>query len=120
MSPTDAKKIIESLANGIDPETGEVLSDQSPFNNPQAIRALFVALKALDKMVRREHRKSSLPENAGRAWSDEEDKKLLSAFDAGVTVKEIGHNHVRTNGAIASRLVRLGRIKERVEAHARD
>jgi len=33
MSPNEAKSIIEALANGVDPETGEVLSAQSVFNN---------------------------------------------------------------------------------------
>ena len=54
MSPNEAKLIIETLANGIDPETGEDLSGQSIFNNPQVIRALFVATKALDSLVKKE------------------------------------------------------------------
>jgi hypothetical protein len=49
MSPLEAQKIVESLANGIDPETGEILPAQSTFNNPQVIRALFVAAKALER-----------------------------------------------------------------------
>ena len=53
MSPLKAKEIIEALANGIDPETGEILPAQSPVNNPQVIRALFVAGKALDSMAKR-------------------------------------------------------------------
>lgn len=113
MSPLEAKKIIDVLANGIDPESGEILPAGSTFNSPQVIRALFVAVAALDRAVKREERNGALPDNAGRAWSDEEDKKLLAIFDAGTPAKEIAAKHGRTLGAITSRLVRLGRIIDR-------
>lgn len=116
MSPLEAKEIIDALANGIDPETGEILPTQSAFNSPQVIRALFVAVKALERATKRAARDDSLPGNAGRSWSDIEDKELLATFDAGTPVKEIAAKHGRTVGAIASRLVRLGRIKDRAEA----
>ena len=117
MSPLEARKIIDALANGIDPETGEILPTQSAFNSPQVIRALFVAVKALDRAAKRAERDNSLPDNAGRSWSDVEDKELLAIFDAGTPVKEIATKHGRTRGAIASRLVRLGRIKDRAEVY---
>ncbi|MGZ8227620.1 MAG: hypothetical protein ACXWT3_13440 [Methylococcaceae bacterium] len=119
MSPLEAKKIIDALANGIDPETGEILPDQSTFNSPQVIRALFVAVKALDRESKRTERNNALPDNAGRSWSEVEDNELLAAFDAGTSIKEISAKHSRTQGAIAARLVRLGRIKERTEVYAR-
>lgn len=118
MSPREARKIIESLANGIDPETGEVLPAQNALNTPEVIRALFVAGKALEKAEKRADRQNSLASNAGHSWSDEEDKELLSSFDAGTPVKAIAAKHGRTQGAIAARLVRLGIIKERAEAYA--
>ncbi|ACV36796.1 conserved hypothetical protein [Candidatus Accumulibacter phosphatis] len=67
MSPLEAKRIVEALASGIDPETGEVLPAQSTFNSPQVIRALFVAGKALDRAAKRAERDNSLPGNAGRS-----------------------------------------------------
>ena len=118
MSPLEAKKIIDALANGIDPETGEILPSQSTFNSPQVIRALFVAVSALDKAARRADRDTALPKNAGRSWSDEEDKQFLVIFDSGTPVKEIASRHGRTLGAISSRLVRLGRIKDSTEVRA--
>ncbi len=118
MSPLDAKNIVESLVNGIDPDTGEVLPDQSPFNSPRVIRALFVASKALDNVAKREQKDRRLPDNAGKSWSDAEDKELLSGFDGGISVKDLSAKHCRTEGAIASRLVRLGRIKPRADAYA--
>lgn len=115
MSPLEARKIIGALANGIDPETGEILPAQSAINNPQVVRALFVAVQALDKAVKRAERDDALPGNAGRSWSDTEDSELLKAFDAGAQVKAIAAKHGRTLGAITSRLVRLGRITDRAE-----
>ena len=110
MSPNEAKSIIEALANGVDPETGEVLSAQSVFNNPQVIRALFVATKALDSLVKKEKREKTLPDNAGKSWSESEDSELLTAYDSRHVVKDIAVKHGRTEGSIVARLVRLGRI----------
>ncbi|WP_118182513.1 hypothetical protein [Paraburkholderia phosphatilytica] len=51
MNHLDAKSTLETLARGVDPATGEVLTEQSPFNNPQVIRALFLAVKELEKWL---------------------------------------------------------------------
>ena len=79
------------------------------------IRALFLALKALERLQDRERRESGLPDNAGKPWSLEEDQRLLGAFDQGIDVDQLAERHLRTRGAIAGRLVRLGRITERSE-----
>lgn len=118
MSPLEAKRIIALLANGIDPETGEILPTQSIINRPEVIRALVVAGMALEKAAKRAERDSLLPGNAGRPWSEEEDQTLLARFDSGVPAKDIAAEHGRTRGAIAARLVRLGRITDRAEADA--
>jgi hypothetical protein len=118
MAPLEAKRIIDSLANGIDPDTGEILPPQSTLNSPPIIRALFLAGQALDSAAKRAERNNSLPSMAGRPWGQEEDQALLAIFDAGAAVKDIAAKHGRTPGAIASRLVRLGRIKERAEFNA--
>jgi hypothetical protein len=117
MSPVEAMKVIEALANGIDPETGEALPGHSPLNSPNVIRALFVAGQALEKAVKRSEPDSFLPANAGRSWSSEEDQALLDMFNSGAPVNELAAKHGRTQGAIASRLARLGRINDRAEIH---
>lgn len=117
MTPLEAKKIIEALANGIDPETGEILPPQSTLNSPAVIRALFVAGRALDRAAKHADRNNSSPAMAGLPWGDEEDQALLAAFDAGSTVKDMALKHGRTLGAITSRLVRLGKIKDRAEVN---
>ncbi len=109
MSPIEAKAIIDALGGGIDPATGAVITSDSIFNQPEVIRALFVASKALEKLAERERREKTLPSNAGQAWTDIEDAELLAAYDDRVTVKELAIKHGRTEGAIESRLLRLGR-----------
>lgn len=114
MNRLEAKSTLETLARGVDPATGEILSEQSPFNSPQVIRALFFATKELEALIQAEptaRAERERPKNAGHAWSPDEDQLLLREFDAGVSPKELAAIHGRTKGAIDSRLVRLGRIK---------
>ncbi|MFZ6713041.1 hypothetical protein [Undibacterium sp. TC9W] len=122
MTPQKAKTILESLALGIHPETGDALPDEGIFNQPQIIRALFLAAQALGagrqetevamaKSASNEKQKS-LPTNAGKPWTAIDDTELLAAFDAGAQVSEIAREFGRSRGSINSRLVRLGRLQE--------
>jgi DNA-binding NarL/FixJ family response regulator len=123
MLPNEAKKIIETLANGMDPKTGRLFPEQSVFNNPLVIRALFTAADALGRMARASHTQEpdalQRPEAAGRAWTRDEEVSLLTYYDAGQSVKEIADKVGRTETGIAARLVRLGRIKNRASAYDR-
>ncbi len=56
-------------------------------------------------------RTRGLPENAGKPWSDEENRQVVESYDAGKTLKEIAGDHRRTEFAIQSRLIKLGRIQ---------
>jgi hypothetical protein len=112
MNPVEAKRTLERLARGIDPETGEILAEQSPFNNPQVIRALFFAVQELQKLAQPARTARERPANAGRSWTDVEDAKLLKSFDAGVSPKDLAQQHGRTKGANDSRLVKLGRVEQ--------
>ena len=48
--------------------------------------------------------------NAGQAWSEEEDKSLAEEFEAGMKISEIARGHGRTYGAIRARLKKQGMI----------
>jgi hypothetical protein len=111
MTPAEAKQIIEVLASGVDPATGEVLPDDSPVNSPHVIRALFIAAKALAAKAARPA--AAAPGNAGKAWTEDEDQRLVAAFDAGSAIAELARIHERSTGAINSRLIRLGRLQLR-------
>ena len=110
MDISKAKEIISALAEGIDPTTGEVLPDDSVCNKGDIVRAFYAILGILDKKS-----KKNMPENAGKRWTDEDDKKLCEMFDSGVSKKDICSTFKRTSTGIASRLVRLGKIRERDE-----
>jgi hypothetical protein len=113
METNETIKIIQALANGTDPITGEVFSDSSPYNHPKIIRALFQTLKALERYRGHEERERNLPGNAGKPWRDDQDRELIAGFDSGASAKELAVKHGRTEYAIEARLVKLGKISER-------
>jgi hypothetical protein len=116
MDLASARRIIEALADGVDPRTGEVLNPGSPIESADVVRALHVALAAIDNQVRNRERASALPFNAGKPWGDEDDRELAELFDSGRPVADIATTFQRTRGSIASRLVRLGRAPDRQSA----
>jgi hypothetical protein len=114
MNVPEARKTLRHLAEGMDPSTGELFPAESPYNHPQVIRALFVALEAFDAPNRPRKRNDS-PTNAGKAWTPEEEQQLLSAFDTGTPQKDLARTHGRTQAAITARLEKLGRIEPSAE-----
>ena len=106
-----AKEIITTLAEGVDPTTGEILAEDNVCNKGEVVRAFYTILASLDTS---KPKKTQL-ENAGKRWTDEDDKKLCEMFDAGASKKDISNTFKRTSTGIASRLVRLGKISERDE-----
>ena len=102
--------IIRLLGDGVDPISGEVYGSDSPYQNAEVVRGLFVAIAALERVEEKERRKRRLPERAGWPWDDEEDELLAKWFEDGVDIKELAIKHKRTRGAIESRLVKLVKI----------
>jgi Mor family transcriptional regulator len=111
MESSEALEIIQALADGIDPSTGEVFAAESPYHHPQIIRALFTATKALEQQGQKEGRNNRTPENAGKSWDSLEDDELCQEFDGGKTINQLAQHHKRTEGSIRSRLVKLGKIQ---------
>ena len=103
-----AKEILEGLADGVNPLTGEVLADEDSCNQPEVIRALHATLRALS-----EKKIKPQPENAGKPWTAEDDDLLCKMYDAGKNSKEICDYFKRSKGSITARLARLGRITDR-------
>src|SRR5436305_1838010 len=52
MDQTQALAVVRSLANGVDPETGEVFPPESAYQRPQTVRALYEAAAALERQER--------------------------------------------------------------------
>ena len=115
MTDEQALRVIQALADGADPFTGEALPTGSLWHNAEVVRAFFRAAELLERSVGREARQGKLPAKAGQAWSKEESDELGRRFDQGWAVERLAEAHERTRGAIAARLVRIGKIKERDE-----
>ena len=110
MNRSEALSVVRSLANGVDPETGEVFPAGSIYQRPQTVRALYSAAEALEKAERFERRKQQLPAKTGEPWSEDEDRELLSGFDAGRGLPDLAAAHQRTQTGVRARLVKYGRL----------
>jgi len=112
-----AQSIVKTLAQGVDPNTGEVFAPDSPYNEPKIIRALFtvhdfVRHARKPKMSADERRQENLdlgrPRNYGLPWADDTRSQVASGFEDGKTVEELAATLERTLGAIRAELVRQG------------
>lgn len=116
MDKNRALEIINSLAAGVDPITGEVFPAESALQHPNIVRALFLAAIALQSKDAKPGlspatNDANFLSNAGKSWSQSEDYDLVSAFELGATEKQLAVKHKRTKGAIRSRLVKLGKLE---------
>jgi hypothetical protein len=111
-----ARAILDTLAQGIHPVTGEVMPEDSPYNAPPVIRALFAVSQALEAgagtpvAAPARRNRAELPPNTGKPWSSEDDEQLRIGFDAGTPTKDLAAALGRTRWAIESRLVKLGAL----------
>lgn len=112
MDDIKALGIVSALANGVNPQTGEVFDVDSPYQTADVIRALYVAVRALESTTRTKLRpgRSRMPSNAGKPWTEHEDLELLEKFDEGLSIAELARAHDRTAAGIQARLERHGRL----------
>jgi hypothetical protein len=92
-------EILQVLATGTDPVTGEVFPADSPYNQPEIIRALFFAFNELRAVAEKG--------NQGLPWSEEEDALLTQRFSEGIKITQLAKQHSRTYGAIKARLIKF-------------
>jgi hypothetical protein len=115
MERENAVKILQALADGIDPATGEAFPADSVYQRADTVRALYFAIHSMGNPVRAkasapQDKEKGSPANAGRPWSQEEDLLLGQGFDAGKTIEMLAEEHKRSRWAVEARLVRLGKI----------
>src|SRR5438552_8024046 len=110
MQSAQALAVVRSLANGVDPESGEVFPPESAYQRPLVVRSLYEAAAALERIDRFERRRSQMPAKTGEPWSEDEDRKLLAAFDGGRALQELAAAHERSMGAFRAWLLKYGRI----------
>jgi hypothetical protein len=126
MERDKALHILKTLADGIDPASGEQFADDSPYQRPNTVRALYWAVQTLEQPDASPGQPSAKPQpekpakpraesargNAGRPWTTEEEAQLGQAFDSGRTLDELAQAHQRSRWAIEARLAKLGKIPE--------
>ena len=115
MEREQALKILNALANGVHPETGEVFAADSAYQHPDIVRALFEAVRVMDgshaaAASAQERKTAEVPANTFVRWSAEEEERLAAAFDAGKTSAELAKLHNRSRAAIEARLLKMGKI----------
>ena len=118
MERSETCEILEALAGGANPITGQPLPEASPYHHPHVLRALNSALLVMrrSKSPVREGRSPrggagrAGPANAYLPWNLMEESRLAAAHDSGRSIEELAEEHQRTPRAIQSRLIRLGRL----------
>ena len=114
MELRNAQQIIETLAQGIHPVTGEVMPDDSPYNAPPVIRALFAVSQALNGVpqppAKEVRARAASAVNAGKPWAEDDDAVLLAGFDKGDDFKVLADALGRTRFGIEQRLIKLGKV----------
>lgn len=111
MERSNALKIINCLANGVNPATGEIFPADSPYQHPDTVRALFEAVRSLEVPDTKSNRGTGdMPANTFVRWTPEEEERLAASFDAGRTSAELAKLHNRSRAAIEARLLKLGKI----------
>lgn len=110
-------RILNALAGGVDPATGEQFAADSPYQHPDTVRALCDAVRAVEAgratttAPQSAGKPAAAPQSgAGSRWTPEEEHRLAAAFDSGRTVAELARSHSRTTMAIEARLLKLGKI----------
>ena len=108
MQEQRARKILQALVEGVDPATGDELEAGTVLQRAEVLRALLAGVAALDQVSARAQRRALLPDNVGRNWSADEERMLITEFQAGDSLPDIATKHGRTLRAIEARLERLG------------
>lgn len=120
MQAQTAIDLLRQLADGTDPHTGKAFHADSPYQHPDTVRALFLALRALEggaagsaapRKPRAERAPDgNVPSKVGQPWTQQEDERLAAAFDAGTAIPELAAAHQRSRAGIEARLAKLGKI----------
>jgi Mor family transcriptional regulator len=120
--------IIKALAKGVNPITGELISNDDLLSDPTIIRALYSAVEAM-KSGNIEHKSSNnltlksatrednnikkqLPKNYGKAWDPSSKDELVNKFNNGSTASELAKYYERTLSSINGILFKEGLIEQ--------
>lgn len=116
-------KILRALANGINPDTGELLTHSSVAHTPEMIRMLFALSDELmgqpeknkkTKLSPLEREQKNIaegkPAKSYFPWAEEEKKQLEKEYAAGKAVEQLSAGLGRSVRAVAIQLEKMGLI----------
>ena len=109
MEDLQALVILGSWANGVDPESGQLLDPGSVTQQPQTVSALATTVRALERAEKQDRGRSLAPAKASVPWTADEDNQTLKAFDSGMSPRQLAATHQRSPKAVKARLAKLGR-----------
>lgn len=109
MTKEEAREILQSMIDGVDPNTGEILPATHLCNNPTVKRALHIAIMCMsdnDKFIRKNGQL-----NAGRPWTKADSANLTFLYRHGATMEEICAKLQRRERGVRNQLEYLGLIE---------
>lgn len=113
MNTEEAIRILESLHDGVDPETGEILPEGNVLEQIPVMRALYMAIVALRQGTFCDNPLEDLWTNIDgglnktRPWTDAEDKLLVELYRNGMTIEQLADKLIRKQRGIKDRLSAL-------------
>ena len=108
MSQSETHRVLSALVAGRDPRSRQRLPSGSILHTPDVLRALLLAVSALEAAAARTRRRAALPPNVGREWTKAEDGELRAEVAGKESIKAIAARHGRSMRAIELRMRKIG------------